>query len=189
VATARGLGSGRLDATSAALAAGEIDCAAARQIARPTAKAPHGAVELIEPHAVETARTGTGRDLAALLARFDNALDPERADRDALGRFDRRGLSAATTLDGSLAGRFLLDDVTGAELLTALDAAGPVSSRRPAQRRATPRRRPRGHRPQPPRLRRCGHPGERAPAPDRHRPPPARPRTGRAAARHWRPVG
>jgi len=139
VATARGLGSGRLNATSAALAAGEIDYAAARQIARATATAPDGAVELIEPHAVETARTGTGRDLAALLARFDTALDPERADREALGRFDRRGLSAATTLDGSVAGRFLLDDVTGAELLTALDAAEPVSpgdQRSVAQRRA-----------------------------------------------------
>jgi len=137
VATARGLGSGRLEATSAALAAGEIDYAAARQIARATAKAPDGAVELIEPHAVEAARTGTGKDLAALLARFDNALDPERADRDALGRFDRRGLSAATTLDGSVAGRFLLDDVTGAELLTALDAAEPLSpgdTRSPAPR-------------------------------------------------------
>lgn len=139
VATARGLGSGRLDATSAALAAGEIDYAAARQIARATATAPDGAVELIEPHAVDTARTGTGKDLAALLARFDHALDPERADRDALGRFDRRGLSAASTLDGSLAGRFLLDDVTGAELLSALDAAEPVSpgdQRSAAQRRA-----------------------------------------------------
>jgi len=139
VATARGLGSGRLNQTSAALAAGEIDYAAARQIARATATAPDGAVELIEPHAVDTARTGTGKDLAALLARFDHALDPERADRDALGRFDRRGLSAATTLDGSVAGRFLLDEVTGAELLTALDAAEPVSpgdQRSAAQRRA-----------------------------------------------------
>lgn len=139
VSTARGLGSGRLDKTSAALAAGEIDYAAARRIARATAEAPDGAVELIEPHALETARTGTSKNLAALLSRFENALDPDRADREALKRFERRGLSAAPTLDGSVAGRFLLDDVTGSELLTALDTAEPFSTgdtRTAAQRRA-----------------------------------------------------
>jgi hypothetical protein len=139
VATARALSSGRLDATSAALASGQIDLPAAQAIAHGTAAAPAGAVELIEPHALDTARTGRVRDVVGLLRRFDHACDPERGDREALRRYERRGLSAATTLDGSLAGRFLLDDVAGAELLTALDVAEPhtpADTRSPGQRRA-----------------------------------------------------
>ena len=139
VTTARGLNSGALDATSAALAAGDISTDAAHQIARAARDAPRQAVAMIEPHALETARTGTAVQLATLLRRFDEALAPDRADEAALRRHERRGLSAASTLDGSVAGRFLLDEVTGSEFLTALDVAEPHTpgdTRSAAQRRA-----------------------------------------------------
>ena len=56
VRTARALGSGLLDATSRALAEGEIDPAHARLIAKDALDAPAGAVALIEPIALDAAR-------------------------------------------------------------------------------------------------------------------------------------
>lgn len=139
VRTARGLGSGSLDATSRALANGEIDPAHARLIARDAVEAPAGAVGLIEPLALSAAREADARTVAEVMAAFRHALDPDAADAAAVRRYDRRGLSVATTLDGMVAGRFLLDAVAGSALLTALDAASPLTSgddRTAPQRRA-----------------------------------------------------
>jgi hypothetical protein len=108
-----------LAATSAALAAGEIDPDAAHRIARAAQTAPAGAVPLIEPHALEVARTAPVREVAGLLRRFEEVVDPDGADGAALRRYQRRGVSAGSTLDGMVGGRLLLDEVAGAEFLTA----------------------------------------------------------------------
>ncbi len=128
VRTARALGDESLAATSAALAGGEIDPAHARLIAQHTADAPAGAVALIEPEALAVARAarperGRGGD-APVRARPG----PRCADEAAVRRYERRGVSLATTLDGMVAGTVLLDPVAGATVLTALSAASaPVS--------------------------------------------------------------
>jgi hypothetical protein len=139
VRTARALADGRLDATSAALAAGEVDAAHARLIARHTADAPDGAVALIEPEALKVARAADPSVVAGVMRQFGHALDPDRADEAAVRRYDRRGVSVATTLDGMVAGTLLLDPVAGATVLTALSAASPlVAGDGPAPRSATP---------------------------------------------------
>lgn len=138
VRTARALGSGSLDATSHALSTGEIDPAHARLIARDALDAPAGAVSLIEPLALAAARESEPREVAEVMRAFRHALDPDAADEAAVRRYDRRGLSAATTLDGMVAGRFLLDPVLGSALLTALDAAAPLVN---GDRRSSPQKR------------------------------------------------
>lgn len=137
--TARVLWSSALDATRAALASGEIDPGAARLIATAPDDAPDEAVRVIEPHLLEAARHNTVHEVAAILRRFREALDRDRAEEEAVRKHTRRGVSCATTIDGMLGGRFLLDPVTGSLLLTALDAAQPLSTgdrRTAAQRRA-----------------------------------------------------
>jgi hypothetical protein len=69
---------------------------------------------------------------------FRQALHPDAGDEAAVRRYEQRGLSAATTLDGMVAGRFLLDPVAGSSLLTALDAASPLVT---DDRRSAPQRR------------------------------------------------
>lgn len=69
---------------------------------------------------------------------FRHALDPDEEDEAAVRKYERRGLSAATTLDGMVAGRFLLEPALGSAFLTALDAASPLvkdDRRSPSQRR------------------------------------------------------
>jgi hypothetical protein len=139
VRTARVLGSGCLDATSAALAAGDIDPAHARLIAKDAVDAPAGAVGLIEPLALQAARECPPGRVAEVMRDFRAALDPDASDEAAVRAYERRGLSAATTLDGLVAGSFLLEPVTGCTVLTALDAAAPLvrgERRSPAQQRA-----------------------------------------------------
>ena len=128
VRTARALAGPALAATSAALAAGEIDPAHARLIAAHTADAPAGAVALIEPEALKVARAADPSAVAGVMRQFAHALDADRADEAAVRRYDRRGVSLATTLDGMVAGTLLLDPAAGATVLTALSAASaPVS--------------------------------------------------------------
>ena len=139
VRTARALGSGLLDATSRALAEGEIDPAHARLIAKDALDAPAGAVALIEPIALDAARQCDPQRVAEVMRGFRHALDPDAADEAAVRRYEQRGLSAATTLDGMVAGHFLLEPAVGSAFLTALDAATPLEKgdrRTPPQRRA-----------------------------------------------------
>jgi len=138
VRTARALGSGSLDATSHALSTGEIDPAHARLIARAALDAPAGAVSLIEPLALAAARESEPREVAEVMRAFRHALDPDAEDEAAVRRYDRRGLSAASTLDGMVAGRFLLDPVLGSAFLTALDTAAPFVT---GDRRSAPQKR------------------------------------------------
>ena len=57
------------------------------------------------------------------MRQFQHALDPDRADEAAVRRYEQRGVSLATTLDGMVAGTLLLEPVAGATVLTALSAA------------------------------------------------------------------
>src|SRR5688572_2187138 len=128
VRTARALADDSLAATSAALAGGEIDPAHARLIAAHAADAPAGAVALIEPEALKVARAADPSAVAGVMRQFAHALDPDGADEAAVRRYQKRGVSLATTLDGMVVGTVLLDPVAGAEVLTALSAASaPVS--------------------------------------------------------------
>jgi hypothetical protein len=54
--------------------------------------------------------------------RLVHCFDRDRADEAAVRKRDRRGLSVAETMDGMVSVTGLLDPVTGALLMTALDA-------------------------------------------------------------------
>ena len=130
---------GQLDATSRALSTGEIDPAHARLIAKDALEAPAGAVAVIEPIALDAARQCDPQRVAEVMRGFRHALDPDAEDEKAVRKYEQRGLSAATTLDGMVAGRFLLEPAAGSAFLTALDAASPLMKddrRTPPQRRA-----------------------------------------------------
>ena len=137
VRTARAISDVSLEATSDALASGEIDAAHARLIAAQTADAPAGAVALIEPEALKVARVADPPAVAGVMRRFNHALDPDRADEAAVRRYEQRGVSLATTLDGMVAGSLLLEPVAGATVLTALSAASPLVA---GDRRSAPQR-------------------------------------------------
>src|SRR5215210_9258358 len=113
VRTARALADGSLAATSAALAAGEIDPAHARLIAQHAADAPDGAVARIEPEALAVARVAEPGAVAGVMRQFAHALDPDGAAEAAVRRYEKRGLTLVTTLDGMVAGTLLLDPVSG----------------------------------------------------------------------------
>jgi Domain of unknown function (DUF222) len=125
VRTARVLGSGELPGTAAALAAGEIDPAHVRVIAAGVAGAPAGAAALIEPEALAVAKEADPRVVAGLMARFRHALDPDAADAAALARYEKRGITFSPLLDGLVHIRGLADEVTGALLMSAINAANP----------------------------------------------------------------
>ncbi len=83
---------------------------------------------LIEPEALAVARAADPGAVAGVMRQFAHALDPDGADEAAVRRYERRGVSLATTLDGMVVGSVLLDPVAGAQVLTALSAASaPVS--------------------------------------------------------------
>lgn len=138
VRTARALRSGELPATAAALAEGDITPRHAQVIAAGAADVPPGSAALIEPEALEAAREADVRAVSSVMTMFAHALDPEAADQAALRRYDRRGLSLAATLDGSVALSGLADESSGAVIATAVDAASPPVTddrRTPSQRR------------------------------------------------------
>lgn len=138
VRTARSLRSGGLPGTTAALSRGDISARHAQVIASGVVDAPAGAAALIEPEALAVAREADVRAVSSVMRMFAHALDSDDADREALRRYERRGLTLAPTLDGTLAISGLADDVSGAVIATAVDTAVPVvtgDGRTPAQRR------------------------------------------------------
>lgn len=138
VRTARALGSGPLADTSTALARGEVHAGHVRVIASGVAGAPAGAVGLIEPEALAVARESDPRSVASVMRRFRATVDPDGAEEAAVRRYERRGLTLAPTFDGSFAIGGLADEVNGALVTTAVDAASPLvpgDRRTPAQRR------------------------------------------------------
>lgn len=138
VRAARALATGALPLTCQALAAGAVSVRHVEVIADGVQDAPAGAVALIEPEALARAAAADPRSTASLMRQFRHALDPEDADQGALRRLERRGLTLAATLDGSFALRGTADEVSGAVIATAVDAASPPVTgdpRTPAQRR------------------------------------------------------
>jgi hypothetical protein len=120
------LGSGELPGTTEALAAGQISAAHVRAITSGVTDAPAGATALIEPEALAVAREADPRSVAAVMKAFTHALDPDSADEAAMLRYERRGITFSPTLDGTVHIRGLADEVTGALLMTAIDAASPL---------------------------------------------------------------
>ncbi len=126
--------------TSAAYAAGEIGTTRARMLT--TARAPgyEEAFTAIEAALVEVARTGTLRDLRQALEHWRAHLDNDAGAAATQRLYERRGLWASRTLDGTVAVRADLDPEGGELLLAALAAHTPTptthDTRTPAQRRA-----------------------------------------------------
>jgi hypothetical protein len=138
VRTARVLRTGVLPATADALGAGLVSGRHAQVIAAAVADAPAGAAALIEPEALAVAVEADVRAVAAVMRQFQHALDPEDADRAAVARYGRRGLTLAPTLDGTVALSGLADEESASVIATALDTAAPLitgDTRTPAQRR------------------------------------------------------
>lgn len=138
VRTGRVLRSGVLSGTATALADGDISGRHAQAIAKAAMDAPAGAIELIEPEALRAARTADVRAVVNLMRHFSHALDPDAADQAAVRRYERRGLTLAPTLDGSLAISGLADEVSGSIIATAVDTASPLvagDTRTASQRR------------------------------------------------------
>jgi hypothetical protein len=82
------------------------------------------------------ARAADVRSVASVMKAFAHALDQDAADEAALRRVDRRGLTLAPTLDGSMAITGLADEVSGSLTATALATATPPitgDTRSPAQ--------------------------------------------------------
>src|SRR6185436_4637548 len=107
------------------LADGVIDLGHVRAITAAVADAPAGAAALIEGEALAVAVEADPRAVAALMTRFRHALDPDAADAAALARYARRGITLSPLPDGGVHIKGLADEVTGAVLLTAIDAANP----------------------------------------------------------------
>ena len=93
VRTARVLRTGVLPHTRAALADGAISGRHAQVIAGGVVDAPAGAVELIEPEAVAAAAEADVRAVANLMRAFRHALDPDEADKAAIRRYQRAGIT------------------------------------------------------------------------------------------------
>jgi Domain of unknown function (DUF222) len=75
---------------------------------------------------VDHAVVGT---VAELIRRFSHApQDPDAADVAALARYEKRGITLSRLPDGSVHIRGLADEVTGALLATAINAANPPVS-------------------------------------------------------------
>ena len=137
VRTARTLRSGVLPNTAAALAAGAISGRHAAVIADSVQDAPAGAVALIEPEAVAAACEGDVRATANIMRAFQQALDPDKADQNALRRYERAGITFSPMLDGGFTIAGTADETTGAAIIAAIDAAAPLTTgdRRTAARR------------------------------------------------------
>ncbi len=104
---------------------GVIDLGHVKAITAAVADAPAGAAALIEAEALAVAGEADPRAVAALMTRFRHALDPDAADAAALARYARRGITLSPLPDGAVHIKGLADEVTGAVLMTAIDAANP----------------------------------------------------------------
>lgn len=138
VRTARTLRCGLVPGARAALEAGELSARHVQVLTDAVREAPREAVALIEPEALAVAREADVRALASLMRAFTHALDPDAADEAALRRYQRRGLTLSPTLDRAMVLHGFTDEVSGATLATAIDAATPLVTgdrRTAAQRR------------------------------------------------------
>lgn len=138
VHTARELDT-RLPRVAEALAAGSVSVASAHAVARGVKDASDADVAALEPVALGAADVLSPADVSKVIARFRYCLDQDQGADMALRRHERQGLSYSPTYDGMVAVSGLLDEVTGAAFIAAVDAhSAPIAgdTRSPAQRRA-----------------------------------------------------
>jgi hypothetical protein len=129
-----------LPAVAAALTAGEVGLGHVAVVHRLTRGLPPDMVAALQPPCLAAARVGEPLTLARATRHLLHQLDPDRVARDDLAAHARRTLSVAETLGGMVSVDGMLDPVSGATVLAALDAAtGPPAAgdgRSPGQRRA-----------------------------------------------------
>ncbi len=132
-----------------ALKAGKVSWRHAQVIDQVLRQVPEDRRDEAERSLVSHAATLDPGQLRRVGDRLVHCFDRDRADEQAVRRLERRGLSVAETYDGMVSVNGLLDPVSGALLLTALNTKGRPSStadhgaadrsddlRTPAQRRA-----------------------------------------------------
>ena len=138
VTTARELDR-RLPAVARALASGQVSAQAARVIATGVHGTSDADTAALEPIALGAALTSPPDHVATAISRYRYCLDPDEGAEGALRRQERQGFSYGRTYDGMIAVKGLLDEVTGAAVITAVEARsapGAHDLRTPAQRRA-----------------------------------------------------
>jgi hypothetical protein len=111
-----------LGATAEAMLKGSVTWRHALVIDRTLALVPEEDRDEAERSLVEHAGRLDPGQLRRVGDRLVHCFDRQRADEAAIGKLDRRGLSVAETMDGMVSVNGLLDPVTGALLMTALDA-------------------------------------------------------------------
>jgi hypothetical protein len=121
VRTARALFGGALPETAAALVAGDISPAHAKLIADGTRDLPDHVKLEADPVLVETARRVDPPRLRQAVEHLCRVADPDRADRQAEWRRERRGVWLSPTWEGMVAIDGLLEPEAGTTLLAALE--------------------------------------------------------------------
>lgn len=119
---AQSMTAGDLPAVANAMAAGEVSWRHADVIGQAVRQVPAEHRETAEQLLVEPAKSLDPLLLKRLGQEVLHRLDVDSAERAALRRLERRGLDIAETFDGMVALHGLLDPVSGATLLTAIDA-------------------------------------------------------------------
>ena len=109
----------RHPATGAALAGGEISMAQAAALAR-AARGFDDTYAKHEPQLLAACHRRDADSLARLVAQWRHRCDDDKAATDAEHRFNTRGLTIRTRLDGSSTGTFQLDPVAAATVAQAL---------------------------------------------------------------------
>jgi len=113
---------GPLQTTGAAMKAGEISWRHAAVIQATTRDCPEAKRDEAEHALQQPAKELDPMLLRRVGAELLHRLDVDRAEAAAVRRLERRGLDVAETFDGMVAVNGLLDPLTGATLLSALDA-------------------------------------------------------------------
>lgn len=119
---ARAVTSGPMKRTGQAMRDGVLSWRHAEAVERTLRDVPVERREEAEEALLEPAKSLDPVLLKRVGAQQLHRLDVDRAEAAAVRRLERRGLSLAETLDGMVAVSGLLDPVTGATVMTALDA-------------------------------------------------------------------
>jgi len=112
---------GELGATAQGMLSGTVTWRHALVIDQTLANVPVEHRDEAERSLAEHARALDPGQLRRVGDRLVHCFDRQRADDAAIRKLDRRGLSVAETMDGMVSVNGLLDPVTGALLMTALD--------------------------------------------------------------------
>jgi hypothetical protein len=74
---------------------------------------------------LELATTASPRHLRVAIQHLRHCVDPDATDREAVKKYERRELSAASTIDGMVVINGMLDETSGATVVAALNALMP----------------------------------------------------------------